>query len=70
MSASPFANRESSFSCAPLAVMVSASMRSTRADGKRSRSSSSTFCVPGVSVNRLSPPHTGHLPVILTDAPQ
>ena len=32
--------------------------------------SCSTFCVPGVSVNRLCPPQDGQVPVILTDAPQ
>ena len=50
--------------------IVSASMRSTRASGKRSFSSCSTRCVPGVSVNSSSPPQTGQVPVILTDAPQ
>ena len=66
----PRAKAENSFSCAPLVFIVSASMRSTRASGKRSFSSCSTRCVPGVSVNSSSPPQTGQVPVILMDAPQ
>ena len=56
---SPRRNAPSIRSCAPLAPVVSTSMRATGTPGKRARTSSSTFCVPAPNclMNRL--PHSG-----------
>ena len=61
MSTSPRPTRSSISVCAHFPVVVSTSMRDTRAEGKRSLSSRSTCWVPTPRCFMFSAPHSRHV---------